>query len=77
MTYEAVVECHICNVALFLQGAKVVCTGGIVYKCCTRGRQKVFGDFAEGDRCLFISWWYLWVEGEDGGTGTRCNPVCA
>jgi hypothetical protein len=30
MTYEAVVECHICNVALFSQGADIVCDGGAV-----------------------------------------------
>ena len=28
VTYEAVVECHICNVALFSQGAEIVCDGG-------------------------------------------------
>ena len=30
MTYEAVVECHICNVALFSQGAEIVCDDGAV-----------------------------------------------
>lgn len=36
MTYEAVVECHNCNVALFSQGVEIVCDGGVVCNAIAR-----------------------------------------
>lgn len=77
-TYKAVVESHVCNVALFSQGWDYLCAGGVEGNVAARescGRRET-GSFPEGDQGLFIAG-VMRVEGRGKkGNSDGLYPVC-